>query len=381
MFVRTVRLPTLDALRGVAIVTVVSSHVFWLFAEKDVFAGANAGFVASPLTFLSRGSVGVQLFFLLSGFVLALPYLQGRRRMESWAEYRSFCLRRCARLLPLYTLAWLLPLFWFYAGDPLASHGVQVSALVTMASAFFPSTFQPRYNIVLWSLCIEFWLSLLLPLCLLALRRMGQIRTALAAILLAGISRFAAVLLVHTFGTNVLMSGVTSQLDVFVLGIVLAQRHTDGARSRHCGLQAVFGLFCVWTGPGTLEGVAQGFLRWEGIPLSFTLLTIGLTCCTDAAVSARVCCHGMWYPLRQLGRMCYSVYAWHIPLMLICMSWGYFTDAWVFSAYLLSLLIVTVFSYRYVEFGHIADPRPLFGLPARGAQATPLAQVREAALA
>lgn len=375
------RLPSVDALRGIAILSVVSSHVFWLFANVSWFPKGPGNFILSPMTLLSRGALGVQLFFLLSGFVLALPYMQGRRKFSTWHDWWGFYRRRSVRLLPLYTLAWVVPLFGLYLRDPVPSHVLLVTTLLTMTSSFFPATFLPRYNIVLWSLGVEFWLSVIFPLCMVALLRFGPRRTFLCALFLATVSRLAAVLLLDRVGTSVIMSSFVSQLDVFVVGMLLAQRHSAGVRTHRPWLHACAGIVCLWFASSIIESVSQQLLPWETIVFGFMLFTCGWGLCTDAALSAGAFYGKLWYPLRQLGRMCYSLYAWHVPLMLLCMTWGYFTDAWLFSTYLVLLLVITVLSYRYIEFGHVDDPRPLFGLPAKRMQTTPPPVSGQAALA
>ncbi len=375
------RLPTVDALRGIAILSVVSSHVFWLFADVSWFPKGPGNFILTPMILLSRGALGVQLFFLLSGFVLALPYVQGRRKFTTWRDWRAFYCRRSLRLLPLYTLAWVVPLFGLYLKDPFPSHVLSVATLLTMTSSFFPATFLPRYNIVLWSLGVEFWLSVVFPLCVMALLRFGPSRTFFGALFLATGSRLAAVLLLGVVGTNVMMSSFVSQLDAFVVGMLLAQRCHSGSRTRWPLFHACAGIACLWFASSIIESVSQQLLPWETIAFGFLLFTCGWGLCVDAALSAGAFCSRLWYPIRQLGRMCYSLYVWHVPLILLCMSWGYFTDAWLFSTYLGLLLTVAMLSYRYIEFGHVDDPRPLFGLPAKRMQTTPPPVSGQAALA
>ena len=55
--------------------------------------------ITQPLFFLSYGWIGVQLFFVLSGFVLYLPFARGRAKLETGADWKKFYLRRAARLL------------------------------------------------------------------------------------------------------------------------------------------------------------------------------------------------------------------------------------------------------------------------------------------
>ena len=99
------KLPVINGLRGVAILAVIYHHFFiptsWLASPIAT--------MAHPLNALfENGFTGVNLFFLLSGFVLYLPYANGSRRVETWRDARGFYLRRLGRLMPLYYLAALV---------------------------------------------------------------------------------------------------------------------------------------------------------------------------------------------------------------------------------------------------------------------------------
>src|SRR6266436_3965033 len=54
----------------------------------------------SPL--LTNGSTGVNLFFVLSGFVLSLPFAAGDRPLGTTRDWLSFYRRRALRLMPLF---------------------------------------------------------------------------------------------------------------------------------------------------------------------------------------------------------------------------------------------------------------------------------------
>src|SRR5690349_3858611 len=94
------RLPVLDGLRAVAILLVVP-HNLNLIAT---FSGTQLAVAA-----LHRGWIGVQLFFVLSGFLITGILLDAR---DSPHYYRSFFVRRALRIFPLY-YATLLVLFVF----------------------------------------------------------------------------------------------------------------------------------------------------------------------------------------------------------------------------------------------------------------------------
>src|SRR5262249_4967476 len=91
-------LPELESLRGLAIVLVYAFHTD---AYMRVFVPKEASLAYA---FVRAGHTGVDLFFILSAFLLSLPFLRqayGGKRVDR----RRFFLRRGLRILPLYWTA------------------------------------------------------------------------------------------------------------------------------------------------------------------------------------------------------------------------------------------------------------------------------------
>src|SRR5262244_1410792 len=84
--------PRLDGWRGIAILLVIAHNCQTLDAPVGIGARAVE-------YLLDRGWIGVQLFFVLSGFLITGILLDAR---ESPSYYRSFFVRRVLRIFPLY---------------------------------------------------------------------------------------------------------------------------------------------------------------------------------------------------------------------------------------------------------------------------------------
>ena len=82
----------LTGLRGVAAVVVVLHHLLLHLGAVDAVPGVG-----------QRGYLAVDLFFVLSGFVMALGYGTWFAGAQTWQEYMIFLSRRVARLWPLHT--------------------------------------------------------------------------------------------------------------------------------------------------------------------------------------------------------------------------------------------------------------------------------------
>ncbi len=95
------RIPELDGLRGIAVGLILIQH-FW----------PNVGYWRTALPFTELGWIGVDLFFVLSGFLITGILLDSVNRPD---YYRRFYIRRVFRIFPLY-YAFLILIFGFLAG-------------------------------------------------------------------------------------------------------------------------------------------------------------------------------------------------------------------------------------------------------------------------
>ena len=353
------KLDVINGLRGAAIVAVVWHHLFGLYFKAGSVLALEPA-VTGPLFFLSYGWIGVQLFFVLSGFVLYLPFARGRATMDTAADWRSFYRRRAGRLLPLYYLAALLCLV---LNQVPPVHDLRLPLeLISIAGALFafaPHGFQPHLNPPLWSLGVEIWFSILFPLMVLAFRRWGMVRTILATTVLSLVSRTLG--LAPAQPIQPLTMGLTANLEIFAVGMALAQAYVAGIRVRWPRLVTLGGaLFLVLS---VVAGERLG--RWIQVPFS-DLLALGFA----AIVAGLLSLERGWLraafanrPIQVLGMMCFSLYVWHEPLLrnLFQADAAPLDDlARTLPIYLFLLLAVAALSYRFVEFGRSANWRALF---------------------
>ena len=352
------RLESINGLRGAAILSVIYFHVIcgmWPAAAVPVWL--------SPL--VTNGWTGVNLFFILSGFVLFLPYAAGERRMVAPSDRAVFYRRRWLRLMPLFYVAvvgeWLLAAW--------QGHG-RISELAWVASLGFivsPNEFAPSFNPALWSIGVEIAFSMLFPSLVAAARRFGIARMLVAALVMSlairvlGIMRFPA-LQGATFNSDMLLC----RLDEFVIGMMLAWLYLAGRlpwRPVLCAAAGVLLVAIAWIGfdqvlRGGLPPIARAGLN--------DLLDAGLFLVVRAVLApeTRFAAALGWRPLQVLGMMCYSIYIWHQPLLELMMPGRAALPA---SAFVLSLLLfaaallaVAALSYRFIEFGRVSDWRRLF---------------------
>jgi peptidoglycan/LPS O-acetylase OafA/YrhL len=353
------QLPQINGLRGIAIIGVLSYHII-----AGVFT--RGGLPPSLSVLLTNGWSGVNLFFILSGFVLFLPYAAGYRSVEELAKPFEFYRRRCWRLLPLLYIgtigAWTLAVLGGMAGDP--SRLLPVLSLTFFLGA---ASFSPAFNMPMWSVGDEIAFSALFPVLALGFRRHGVLRIVTAALVVAlamrsgGISRFPA-LQGPTFNSDMFVC----RIDEFVLGMALAQAYATGRLPRRPLLCAAIGgalMIFAWTG---FDLVLRGELPPICRALLNDLLDAGLVAIVVAALvpGTRLAAMLAWRPLQVTGMMCYSIYMWHLPILNTIATDRATVSWWLFGVMIAEFLVVTfiiaALSYRFIEFPRIADWRRLF---------------------
>jgi peptidoglycan/LPS O-acetylase OafA/YrhL len=213
---RIAELLPLTVIRGLAAWWVVLFHLRFLLAP----------WIAAPaLAVLARGNLAVDLFFILSGFVMALNY--GQRIAAGGASaYRDFLFRRFARIYPLHLLillgfvAYALAAVRFGAAR-LADQdwGYFVQSLALVQNWGFAG--ETGWNVPAWSISTEALAYLLFPL-LLALLRPDRARLWLlaAAVVLLGLSVEPLFwLLAYPFPNAVAQTGLFRCLLQFAMGM------------------------------------------------------------------------------------------------------------------------------------------------------------------
>lgn len=242
------RLGECESLRGIAIILVFSYH----------FLGSLGGYAPNPHASFTTGlffggSTGVDLFFVLSGFLLSLPYFRG-----SPIVLRQFFGNRALRILPMYYLTVLIGVAW----------GRDWHA--ALQAAFFWNirlNTMPPFGMVWWSLVVEVQFYLALPV-LVYLARLKWGRYVLAIVLLClGFCywKIAAPSAPEFWAAQ--RNSLLGRWPQFAAGIAAAWAHhrygavlrgMDERRRRWLGTFIAFGALVM------LDAVAVHGLRWFG---------------------------------------------------------------------------------------------------------------------
>lgn len=114
-------------------------------------------------SFAVFGRTGVVLFFVLSGFLLFMPYAKALLFQEQWPSPRTFYLRRIFRIWPGYYVTLLLMILLFEQQYLQPDHWKQLSLFLTFLMDSSPQTWQ-QLDGPFWTLAIEWQFYMLLPL-------------------------------------------------------------------------------------------------------------------------------------------------------------------------------------------------------------------------
>jgi len=352
------RLDVIDGLRGLAIFAVIYQHAY---AAALIKLTREHGVMPQPYL-MGNGWMGVSLFFILSGFVLSLPYFAGKRSMVSGDDVTNFYIRRANRLMPLFLIAAALCCVVVSRGGDLKIKSLLLT--ISTLSMFTRSEFFPTINGPFWSVGLEIWFSLLFPLILFSALRFGLYRIAIAVFCLSIIARFAganfAFMNVHV---NPVKDSVIARIDDFVVGVLLASLYAKGRFNRMpswCGMTgvAVVLLACylwdrrLYHGISAINTVYFNNLSQVGFALIIAV------CLNGSGALASVI--RLW-PLRILGAMCYSLYCWHALLVSGGMAQNPFSVLEM-AKYWFLLLGLSFLSYRYIEFPRTSSWRELLRL-------------------
>ena len=304
----------IDGLRFPAIAIVVIGHLSSFFLVRGAYGQPRTLFdriAAAPERFAGEGVV---LFFVISGFVLALPFAQYYCANGDPVSLRSYFLRRLTRLEPPYlvTLAALVGLETIAATHHIAGRAGSAAAVVehgAVSAAYLhnvifaaPSTINPPA----WSLEIEVQFYILVPV----LAAVFRIRSNIArrAVLVAGALAFAVIQGVFGATHPRVALSIVGQLQYFLMGFLLADLYLfAGVRDARHQVRWDLVSLVGWT---MIFGLWQRG-AWASVVLPFVVVVtfIAVFC---GPLTNRVFTSA-W--IATLGGMCYSIYLLHFELI------------------------------------------------------------------
>lgn len=391
----------LDGVRALAALSIVVFHTFLLLRfEYLPFSHAidNAWYYLST---------GVQLFFVLSGFLLFLPYARAILTERPLPSAARFYQRRALRILPAYWVCLAL-VIWLNSGDYHTFLPWNIPSHILLIHDYFP-----RYNRAMdgpfWTLAVEWQFYLLLPLLAWGVSRLVGRSRSLLRLIGALIGLIVVALALHAFDLYLMgtlpTNGFRADHTVTKYVIIL----TMGAQGKFIEVFAV-GMICSALYVATVEGKRLAPRVTRGLAWALLLLAAGVvwfaslhTTFSDVLYSPGV--HWGWqavgypllvgvgygalvlavvwgnavirwpfsvYPLRFIGLISFSLYLWHLPILHGQLPDMATSPLWL---RLVVILLVSYLSYQLVERTFLRwrvrrQPAPTAALPTDESGAT-----------
>jgi peptidoglycan/LPS O-acetylase OafA/YrhL len=387
---RSHRRPALDGLRAVAVVAVLAYHL----------QGGSAAL-------LRGGFLGVDLFFVLSGYLITGLLLDEHRR-SGRIDLRAFWSRRVRRLFPALVLVLLAVCAWVWWATPVETWAARrADVLWTLfygANWHFVAAGQDYFAAYTgasplrhaWSLAVEEQFYLLWPLTLWGLLALGRRwggrlggrlsgrRAATAVVVLGiGVSAVAMAVLWSPGDPSRAYYGTDGRVQELFTGALLALALRWLAP--RAGPLATVRRRVVLAGPLAVAGVLVLLLvmpdtsafYYRGGALLFSVLVAVVIADVELRPAAPVARLLSWRPAVALGVISYGVYLWHWPIIV---AWPLPKDPAAAAATQAGRVALTIAvagaSYLLVErWVQQGRPRPVAGRPRRVALSAAVAAV------
>jgi peptidoglycan/LPS O-acetylase OafA/YrhL len=351
-----------DGLRALAVGLVVWHHVYVTLNTMPGNADLGPTWL-QDITDLAF--CGVNLFFVLSGFLLFLPYARAILSGGVWPSVGQFYWRRVLRIVPGYLAAFAILLLLQDTFMLSRQHLGDVLLTALMLHDMNWHTFNTiayQVNIAFWTLAVEWQFYLLLPWIAIIVAKLAgprgrrlfawRLGLSLCALVLVGLGeRWTASVLFYDWhqyypvaaphGVGLLMAvtyGIKGKfIEVFALGMAVSVVYV---RYRECGRvpQWMRGLFCVFAVIGTPIGLGL-CVQWavhdhripNTVPYAWVFppdgqlwsifgewvlgLCFALLLCGVVLGPRWLGQIFAWAPARFLGIISYSIYLWHLPII------------------------------------------------------------------
>jgi peptidoglycan/LPS O-acetylase OafA/YrhL len=332
-------IPSIDGLRAIAVIGVILYHL-----HPDLLPG---------------GFVGVDVFFVISGFLITRIILAESEAGQF--SFRQFYQRRIARIFPVFfvvLLATLVTAKLIYTPDNFSAVG-SMAAASSLCIANLKLLFQGHYFQIepdsqplmhYWSLSVEEQFYLILPLIIILAHRYRVTRRKLltATVAVAIISFASCVLLTLSHPTFAFYLLPTRAWELLA-GSLLAFSNLQGkqASSRWRNLLPWFGIVAILVSYFAIDGESNSF------PGFIALLPVlgGASMIAGAQNSNSPINHLLAMPpMVFIGKISYSLYLWHWPIYSF-IDYRLFAESFTHRTILkvVIVVVVSILSYFVIE--------------------------------
>jgi peptidoglycan/LPS O-acetylase OafA/YrhL len=360
------RIFELDGIRGLAVTSVVTYHVCFIVTlhSASTFTIGTRVLVGAFLSVLGAGWLGVDIFFVLSGYLITTMLLEERSLPNFW---RSFYSRRTIRLLPPFFVV----LFVCLASTYLLFPAMRGSGKFIWGALFFVANWMVLYDIHmpllghLWSLAVEEQFYLVWPQ---AAARLGHQTLLILALGVATGSEVLRAVLMNTHLPHYAVLFITpARIDGICIGSAVAlsmeMPKVRGFLIHHWNsFAAIFGYLAIFS-LATIRIKGADPDKWMPlimIPLIVMLTSMVIIGAVDSRLPVSVKRFLGNRILIYLGKRSYALYLIHEPIRVAVsqsLATGYFSrlprslpvDLTLIAATITASLFLAEISWRFLE--------------------------------
>lgn len=331
------RQPGLDVLRALAITAVLTMHI----GDHEA-SGRGLELPVLPRTI---GYYGVELFFILSGFLIGRILIGIAASNPAPRDWAIFLVRRWMRTLPLYLLWVVVLLVTMPPADLIATAARYITFTQSFAGPMATEWFSAS-----WSLAVEEWFYLLFTVALItlvALRVRGAVLSACAAFILLPLAARVFILPANAPFDAGMRQVTVYRLDAIAIGVAMAwiMLHAPLLTSRWSRPLFLIGCALLLLPSDVLALIGHDAAFTAAQPYLLTLTSLGFALWLPSALALRP--QNSWFgtAVRWLSDRSYCLYIVHLTVI----TWAWDAVAWLHLPVVLSSPLALLISAGLAE--------------------------------
>ena len=319
-----------DGFRALSMLGVMWYHIWqqsWL-SPKFTLWGLTFDFTH----FVRSGYLFVDVFLLLSGFLMFMPYAKSALDKTNSPSIKAFYVKRAARILPPYYLCIFILFIMNTAGGEYYSKGEMIRDLLshlTLTHVFFTDTYLfTHLNVPLWTIAIEAQFYLIFPFVARAFKKF-PIAAYLVMVAFSQFYRFAIV--APKADTQMYLNQLPAMLDVYANGMLAAYAYVALAGNAKPNravslLSTLVMVFIIFQIHALFEGQTyeDGYTRIRlgqmerRFPLSFLISCLMIVSSFSVRPLVSLFSNRI---MRFLSAISFEAYIWHTVIALRLKKW------------------------------------------------------------
>ncbi|MBP1990357.1 acyltransferase family protein [Paenibacillus eucommiae] len=350
------RFEELDSLRGIAAMTVLLAHLFVITPSLYLINK----FMNTPLHMFWGGHEAVILFFILSGFVLSLPYYN-----QNALNYKDYLIRRVCRIYIPYISCIILSVILLSFFSRVSIYEMtnvfegtwenSVSSKLLISHFLFLGDFNSlSYNPVVWSLVHEMRISIVFPFVMYFVVKLSWKKNIFFALSCTVIFFLLWYLSLNILNYNPTYLISIHYIGLFILGALLA-KHRQYISDLYDRLSVIIKLFIL------LIGILAYTYTWWFLPnhgrLHLTIIndwfiaiggSIFIIYSIKSTIFKKIL---LLKPIHFIGKTSYSLYLFHMPLILTLLNvfYGKIPTGYIIIIAFISSFILAGVTYYLIE--------------------------------